>query len=88
MIFPTPKNLRIKKVVKPKAVIKPLLPFTKIVEKVKRSAKKINIKKTGIAKEKSGSTKTTRNVKVIQTRRVTTKVGKKFFLLIISFFLS
>jgi hypothetical protein len=88
IMLPTPKYLSMRNIVNPSAAIRPLLPLTKIVEKVKRSAKKVSIKNTGIAKEKSGSTKTTKKVNAIQTRRVTTKVGKKFFLFNISFFLS
>ena len=87
-MFPTPKYRRIKNVVKVKLTIKPCRLFTRIVEKVNNKAKNTRIKNRGIANIKSGSTKYIRKPKDNHTRIVTIKVGKKFFLLIISFFLS
>ena len=56
-IFPTPRYLRIKNIVSASAVKNPRLVFAKSVEKVNKSAKKIVIKKAGMAPKVSGSTK-------------------------------
>jgi hypothetical protein len=84
IIFPTPKYLRIKNSVKANAKINPRLLLVNNVEKVNNIAKNERIKNIGIAKVKSGSTKYTRTARKIQSKRVITSVGKKFFRLWIS----
>lgn len=56
-IFPTPKYLRIRKRVRPKEVMNPLLVLPKTREKVKSKLKKIRTKNKGRTPNCSGSTK-------------------------------
>lgn len=86
-MFPTPKYLRIRKVIAAKEMIKPLLVFKRRVERVKMRARNKRAKKTGRAPKECGSTKITSKVKANQRRIMTRRVGKKFFLLLIFSFL-
>lgn len=56
-ILPIPKYLKRRKMVKPAASVNPLLRLAKIVEKVKRRARKRRTKKTGRIPNVSGSMK-------------------------------
>jgi hypothetical protein len=86
-IFPIPKYLRIKNKVNPAEIKKPRLELANMVEKVKRRLKKIKRKNPGRAKRVSGSMKYTRPAVNIHKRKVTIKVGRKFFLFRICSFL-
>jgi hypothetical protein len=83
--LPSSNKRRVRKVVVPKAIKKPLLELTKIIAKVKNKAKK-RFKKKGKYKPGiimfftiPGSTKKTIKPKVVQKKKIKIKVGKKFF---------
>lgn len=87
IIFPTPKYLSIKKSVAVEAIIKPLLEFARREENVKRRVTK-NIKKNkGTIPGVVGLTKQSIAAMANQEIQVMIRVGKKFFLFLIFFFL-
>ena len=86
-IFPTPKYRKKRKSVITEDVITPLLVFTKITENVNVSAEKARKKNKGITPRSSGSVKSISEIKKSHKINVISKVRKKFFLSLTSFFL-
>lgn len=85
MTLPTPKSRSRRKKVSPEAAKRPRLVWAKAKDEAKKEAVKKSMKKTGIAPGEKGSTKYTQAEIKAQSKSITIKLKKKFFLLLTCF---